>query len=340
MREYLLPQNGNFYKANLHAHTTVSDGRASAEEVKAAYRARGYSIVAFTDHDVMVDHSNLNDNGFLALKGYELQIDDRLNGTWAMTKSYHLNLLARSPEVCEQVFFNRRGRFIGNAGQYAAAVHTCGEGGESLNHSPACVNRVIRQARAAGFLTVYNHPLWSLHTEADTLPLTGLLGVEVISGCSANEGSGDATSMLYAAMLRTGNSTLLPIAADDNHNRDGFEGAASDSFIGFTMLKAPVLSYAAAIRALECGHCYASGGPEIHSLFVEDGRVRFTSSPVREILLCTAGRAGARLHHAGDAPITEGSFEIRREFGFFRLEFCDAAGRRAYTPAYDAARFC
>ena len=26
MRKYLLPENGNFYKANLHCHTTVTDG--------------------------------------------------------------------------------------------------------------------------------------------------------------------------------------------------------------------------------------------------------------------------------------------------------------------------
>ena len=27
MKKFLLPENGNFYKANLHCHTTISDGR-------------------------------------------------------------------------------------------------------------------------------------------------------------------------------------------------------------------------------------------------------------------------------------------------------------------------
>ena len=34
MRKYLLPENGNFYKANLHCHTDVSDGAKTPEEVK------------------------------------------------------------------------------------------------------------------------------------------------------------------------------------------------------------------------------------------------------------------------------------------------------------------
>ena len=27
MRKYLLPETGNFYKSNLHCHTTMSDGK-------------------------------------------------------------------------------------------------------------------------------------------------------------------------------------------------------------------------------------------------------------------------------------------------------------------------
>ena len=38
------------------------------EEVKARYKAHGYSIVAFTDHNVMPDPSSLTDSEFVALK--------------------------------------------------------------------------------------------------------------------------------------------------------------------------------------------------------------------------------------------------------------------------------
>ena len=33
MKVYLLPQNGNYYKANLHSHSTLSDGKWTVEEM-------------------------------------------------------------------------------------------------------------------------------------------------------------------------------------------------------------------------------------------------------------------------------------------------------------------
>ena len=51
MRRYLLPETGSFYKANLHAHSTVSDGGLTPSELKERYRAKGYSILALTDHE-------------------------------------------------------------------------------------------------------------------------------------------------------------------------------------------------------------------------------------------------------------------------------------------------
>ena len=34
MKKYLLPKDGTFYKANLHCHTTLSDGHLTPEEIK------------------------------------------------------------------------------------------------------------------------------------------------------------------------------------------------------------------------------------------------------------------------------------------------------------------
>ena len=75
MRQYLLPEKGKFYKANLHMHTTVSDGANTPQEVKEAYQKEGYSIVAFSDHEVMVPHNELTDCNFLALTAFEKSID-------------------------------------------------------------------------------------------------------------------------------------------------------------------------------------------------------------------------------------------------------------------------
>jgi len=42
MRKYLLPESGNFYKANLHCHSTLSDGNLTPEQLKKAYMDKGY----------------------------------------------------------------------------------------------------------------------------------------------------------------------------------------------------------------------------------------------------------------------------------------------------------
>ena len=41
---------GQWYRANLHAHTTNSDGDLSPEDCAEFYRRAGYDILALTDH--------------------------------------------------------------------------------------------------------------------------------------------------------------------------------------------------------------------------------------------------------------------------------------------------
>lgn len=44
----------NWFRGNLHTHTTRSDGSRPPEEVIADYEARGYDFLAISDHDVLV----------------------------------------------------------------------------------------------------------------------------------------------------------------------------------------------------------------------------------------------------------------------------------------------
>lgn len=45
----------NWFRGNLHTHTTCSDGTRPPEEVIADYEARGYDFLAISDHDVLVE---------------------------------------------------------------------------------------------------------------------------------------------------------------------------------------------------------------------------------------------------------------------------------------------
>ena len=77
MKRFLIPETGQFYKANLHSHSTVSDGTLTPAQMKELYRSRGYSVLACTDHELMVPHHDLTDDGFVMLTGFELAGADK-----------------------------------------------------------------------------------------------------------------------------------------------------------------------------------------------------------------------------------------------------------------------
>ena len=106
MKKFLLPETGNYYKANLHCHTNISDGKLSPEQIKEAYKSHGYSIVAYTDHDVFIPHPELCDESFLALNSMEIEITQPKEETKHageecarfFVKTCHLCFIAIDPE--------------------------------------------------------------------------------------------------------------------------------------------------------------------------------------------------------------------------------------------------
>lgn len=76
MEKILFGKEKGFFRANLHCHSVVSDGTKTPEELKEMYVKQEYSVIAFTDHDVLVPHNELTDGHFLALNGYEVEIND------------------------------------------------------------------------------------------------------------------------------------------------------------------------------------------------------------------------------------------------------------------------
>ena len=118
MKKVFLSQNENYYKANLHCHTNVSDGKLSPEEVKQVYLDKGYSIVAYTDHDVFIPHPELCDESFLALNGFETETNEPYDKTpynFDILKSCHFCAIALDPETIIQPGWNRKCYTWGNA---------------------------------------------------------------------------------------------------------------------------------------------------------------------------------------------------------------------------------
>ena len=49
-------KTGNWYKGNLHCHSTNSDGKLSPKEVVDLFKENGYSFLCFSDHDIYTDY--------------------------------------------------------------------------------------------------------------------------------------------------------------------------------------------------------------------------------------------------------------------------------------------
>ena len=66
-------------RANLHLHTTFSDGELPPAEVVAAHAAAGFSTIALTDHDTLAGIEalgGLEGHGVAMISGVELSIED------------------------------------------------------------------------------------------------------------------------------------------------------------------------------------------------------------------------------------------------------------------------
>ena len=87
--QILLPETG-LYKANLHCHTTVSDGRLTPVEIKELYMSEGYSIVAYTDHREYAWHKDQDDANFMALPSMEADLTEK-GDYWPTERTFHFN---------------------------------------------------------------------------------------------------------------------------------------------------------------------------------------------------------------------------------------------------------
>ncbi len=332
MRKYLLPDSGNFYKANLHVHTTVSDGEMTPEEIKRIYMERGYSIVAFTDHEVMVPHPELTDDSFLALTATEISVNQRYDCDFHFTKTYHLNIYSPFENKSSFSTFDRSQIWKKESLRYITPEQDMID--YKRVYTVDCINDMIKRANDEGCLVSYNHPVWSLQDHADYIGLKGLWGIEVYNTACARNGHFDSAKPMDD-LLRAG-ERVMPLAGDDAH-------LMQDCFGGFLMVNAERLGYDEVFGALKKGDFYSSVGPELHEISIKDGVVRIRTSPVAFIGIVTDTRY-LHTEKSADGTLTEVNFDINgylrlaaegvNEHRYIRVTLIDASGNPAYSRAY------
>lgn len=332
MKKFLFPENGNQYKANLHSHSTFSDGNLTPEEMKEKYAEKGYSIIAFTDHEVFFPHNELSDENFLALNGSEISVEAPMeeNGFFKVT---HLGLIAKDKNNKKAACFHPGYLWYFSdevVDKFVKEKLYFGNGEYNRVYSVEGINDMIKTSSENGFIVIYNHIGWSRESVATVSQFENLSGFELFNYGSYLSGCDSYDAPVYDDLLWLGRR-YFPVAADDNHNHPD----NPDSFGGFNYILAPDLSYESVISALERGDVYSSLGPQIKKLWFEDGKYHIETSPAREIFLKAGNRRGRRVASENGEPITSAEFDFSENDIYVRFTVVDFDGNCADTRPFE-----
>lgn len=342
MKKYLLPKDVNWYRANMHCHTTISDGYYTPEEIKKHYMENGYSIVAYSDHELIRDHSDLTDKDFLAITSSEFSVDDTVpsfelpkganTDEWRKVKVIHLGVYSKNPHntfhpatdnTLFDMWWRAQGRDIGEI--------DCD--GYHREYSLESINEMVRRLNEAGFLVSLNHPNWSMNDMNDYLNIKGLWSLEILNYATERVSGAEYCPYIYDHMVRAGNHNLYCNMGDDNHNGGG---SLDHSFGGSTFIGASSLDYGEVMKALECGEFYCASGknpPKINTLYVEDNVIKIDCSPAADVFLTGLGRS-FRYKSGQGQEICHAEFPLEKGDVMFRVTVRDKYGNNAHTHYY------
>ena len=240
-------------------------------------------------------------------------------------KCCHLNFYAKKPNTTAVPWWSPVYDHYSSGARREVLMQKYNNGYQRV-YSAEGINDFIRYANAEGYFVAYNHPRWALENYKQYSQYEGFWGVEIYNHACHIGGIYEYDINVHDDMLRDGKRVLLSVG-DDNHSEGHCGGA-------FVMVNAEALTYENIIGALLAGDFYASQGPEIKALWVEDGKVHIKTSGAEMIGFSTEGRRHGALRAGKGELLTEASFEILPEDGYVRLFVQDAYGRRADTQAY------
>jgi len=264
---------GNWYKGNLHTHTTNSDGELSPDEVISLYKQKGYDFLSITDHGKLIYSEKLNREGICLIPGEELGGAGSELGTW-----FHLIALNLKEEVVPP-------------------------NGEDIS-----AQEIINKVREQGGEVILGHPYWCGVTFQDILPLEGYLGIEVFnSTCLYGIGKGESSVQWDDLLAR--DKQIWGFAFDDAHHYSDQKFHPMDAGKGWIMLKAKSLDRKIIMDSLKKGLFYSSCGPSIKNVSIEREVVRVETSAVTSITFVAWAYLGKQF--TASSTLTQAEYKIK-----------------------------
>jgi hypothetical protein len=170
-------KSGNWYKTNLHTHSTTSDGKLILSDVVKKYRSLGYNVLAITDHEKSNDVNGYSDANFILISGMET------HPKCHTASKFHL--------VC----LNLPAGFV--------------------MPKELEVQQRIDLVKKVGGEVIFAHPYWSGHTINEIAPLNGIIGLEVYNNTCYECGKG-ISSVQWDDVLKS-KKYIAGFANDDMH---------------------------------------------------------------------------------------------------------------------------
>jgi hypothetical protein len=282
-----------WWKGNLHTHSLWSDGDDYPEMITRWYKEHGYHFLALSDHNVLSEGERWIDaarsrGGLPALMKYR----QRFGSDWVETRERDGAQQVRLRPLAEfRGRFEEPGRFLMIQSEEITAERTVHvnatnlqklitpRGGETtLAVMQNNVDAVLAQRRETGqpMFPHLNHPNfhWAVTAE-DLMQVRGERFFEVYNGHPQVYNEGDArhasTERIWDIVLahRLAEPRVEPmygLATDDSHHYHAFGPSHPNSGRGWIVVRAPGLTAAAIVAAMEQGDFYASTGVRLRTV--------------------------------------------------------------------------
>ena len=296
----------NTYRANLHTHSTRSDGKFAPDEVMKLYSEAGYDVMCMTDHMRTSCIGEIDPHGMLLLPGVEL------HPSGGRIRRSHL-LAVNAPE------------------DFDISVARLSETGENF------MQQTVDAVNAAGGLCYFAHPYWCGFRSEEVAALHGLAGIEVYNTSTRYIGR-EYNMQLWDELCDMG-LRLPALAVDDVHR-------PRDLFGGWTEICCEERTRECVVDALRNGNYYSTQGPRFKRLSFVDGVFEAEFTPVVSAIglsnQCRGFCAGVpNFTGDGSAPeITSCRFDTREinsskktyiNCDYLRCQIVDAEGRHAWS---------
>lgn len=320
----------HFFKGNLHAHSTRSDGDSPAASVVRWYRDAGYSFLALTDHERMStlgEFRSLENEGFRVVPAEEVSSLARRD---ARNVAVHVNSFCAHATI----------------------------GGHWASSPEQALVETVGMVRSAGGLAQVNHPNYEFAlTSHDIASLEGTYLLEVANQhpdvhnegrpASASHDFRESTEEIWDRLLSQGKS-VYGVADDDMHDltrNPGFPPRRPAR--GWVQVDAQSLEPQELCRALEEGQFYFSTGVEFQEIRVGESSFELNiseqhltseiSSTHLTFETSFMGTEGVVLHHEGGL---HPQFNLDRfaltpgASNYVRAVVTRSDGKKAWTQAF------